>query len=249
MRGLIRALKVPEERKYKNAQAIKSNRAIQQFISLGWESIVDPGPYSFSDGKIIWDKVLIGDALFLLMQVRAMTYTHEYPIVFPCQACNKPIDHTVNVLKDMDIQPLPEVSIEHVKTGEAMTVEHGGRVLQFKLLRLGDEKEIARIQDIRKFSRSQAALAVRLLEVDGVDKHGFGIIHWIEELDAGVPDEISEILDEYDCGLDTTLDVICESCFYQQDIALPLDGSFFQRPSKKKAKRSSRLNASLGKGA
>ena len=245
MRGMIRPLKVTEERLYREAKVIKANRTIQQFISHGWVGLVDPGPYNFKGDKVDWDKLLIGDSMYLLMQVRAATYTHEYPIVFPCQGCNKPVNHTIDVLQDMEMQLLPEESRVHVSTGDPMSIMYDNREIRFRLLTLGDEKQISRIEDMRKFNRVQAALAVRIVEVEGIDKHGFGVINWIEEMDASEPDDLTEILDEYDCGLDTTIDAICEHCKYRQELDLPLQASFFRKPSKRKERRRARAQVRL----
>jgi hypothetical protein len=239
MVGLIRPLSVPEERSFKNAATSKQSDTIRRFIAGHWVKLVNPGPYNFEGDKIDWGKVLSGDSMFLLLQSRAMTYGKELPTVLQCQACGGPIKHTINVLEDFLEQRLPPDSVEHVRDGVPLTMDHNGKQIQFRLLRMEDDRQINRIKNMRDLSAEQASLAVKVTAIEDVDCSGFGVIRWIEAMPASEPDEILEEMEEYDCGIDTEFEVVCKkkNCLFDQEFTLPFSVEFFQRADQKRRKR------------
>lgn len=245
--GRIRALKVKEERLFQDPKLLKSGGLIQELIKRCWEGTTSAGPYPFDGDKVDWSQVLEGDATYLFFRVRAMTYGEEYDITLQCEACNKAIDHTVNLAEDLRQQKLPEVSAQAVSSGEPMSLRlPSGVAVQFKLLTLADRRKVEQLEDHRKLTPANARLAAHLVAVEGAGEHPFAIIRWLEDLGSGEAQALSEQIDQFDCGVDTVLELVCPHCYFDQEQDLPLGGSFFQRRSRKKRRRERLVAAQSG---
>ena len=236
--GRVRALKVKEERLFQDPKLLKSGGLMLEIVKRCWEETIDPGPYSFPGGEINWSQLLEGDAAYLFFRVRALTYGEQYDITVQCAACNRAIDHTVDLLEDLRLQELPKSAYSAVGHDEPISVKApDGRAVQFRLLRMSDQRSIDMLQNTRQLTPANARLAVRLIAVEGVGEHSGPKIRWIEDLTSGDAEELRDAVEAYDCGVDTALELTCPHCYFDQEQDLPLVGSFFQRRSRKKKRR------------
>ena len=114
------------------------------------------------------------------------------------------------------------------------------------MLTLSDAAKIDRLQEVRKLTPMNARLCARLDAIDGIGEHPFAAVRWVEDMTMGEAEQLRDLLEEYDCGVDTLLDVTCPSCFFDQEHDLPLASSFFQRRSRKKKRQQQLENANSG---
>jgi hypothetical protein len=219
----------------------------------------DPGPYQFVDGKVVWDRVLQGDAFYTFLQIRALSYGDEYDITVPCSACNAPVEHTIHIERDLKIQPLSDASRTSLERDTPLVVKmDGGQQVAFRLLTVGDERKIQRIQEARGLGAASATLAARIVGVEGLGQdvsrvtgddrpvaHAFDVLRWVEDLGAGDADQLREQLEPFDCGVETNFTITCGSCMYEQVVALPLQAGFFQRRKKQTVRETKQKSAAI----
>ena len=220
--GLMRGLKVREEKLLTDRKNARSASTTDRLLSACWEETLDPGPYDFADGKIDWDAVLIGDRVYAATQLYALTYGEIFEFSVTCreESCRSKIEWEV----DLSTLPLLELSAE-----SRLAFENGNRLettipglnnrLFFRLLTGKDEK---RFQQVRKYARGQntaAMLAFKILEIEGVEEKEKR--RFVNELSMGVARELLDEFDRHDCGVDTTIEVECPECFAAQEVELP----------------------------
>ena len=246
MVGKIRAIKVKDEKLFRDAKLIKSGKVIYELCKSVWLELSDSGPYEFHGDRVDWKKLLQGDAFWVFLQARILGYGNDYEFSIPCKSCREPIDHELNLSEDLIRKDLSQEGHEHIKTGQPIQIawesNEGTRQIAFKLLRAEDDIRLRRLEDSRDMSQENALLALRLVSVEGVESDGrpFELIRFVEELDAGEADLLREQLEEYDCGVDTDVTLVCESCFYEQVVMLPFEESFFRKRKKQRTVRRTR---------
>lgn len=229
------------------AKSVKSRRAqldkvLSDVINRCCEGVVDPGPYSFlkEGDKPNWDEMLRGDRFVTMIKLRMLSYRdgYEYDVDLRCPACNKKFNEVVNLEEDLFIQDLPEESVNHLKTGEPLTVEIAGRKVSFGLP-LGKTEALAKKISNQNPDREMAAmLRSRILDVDGVDRRD--ILNWLdgegrgdkfEGLTSDDAEELRDAFDRVDGGIDTEMEAECPDCGHIWNYDLPFDKIFM--PSRK----------------
>lgn len=235
--GVVRALKVRDEALYSNLQLLKSGTLIQELCKLCWINTINSGPYQFDNDVVNWPRVLQGDAFWIFMQLRRISYGDEYTFKHKCDDCGKIFTHTADLGKDLKLKKLPVTSVAALQADSNLsTTLPDGRAVVFKLLRSEDDKPIATLQQSRKMLLPRASLVQRLVAIDGVAEDYFSLVNFVEDMDAGEADDLSQCMEEFDCGVDTDLTITCTHCMTDQVTALPFDPGFFRRQPKKQQK-------------
>jgi hypothetical protein len=235
LKGEIRKLKVKDEAMFTDPRLIKSGRIISELCKRCWEKTLDIGPYDFPDGNVDWNQVLQGDAYWMFMQIRKASYGELYEFSDQCRNCRSRVEWSVNLDTDLVMKKLPEASEEAFKAGLPMeTTLEDGRAVHFRLLLMNDNQAISNLKETRKLPWRYAAVAQRLLSVEGVGDTKFELIRFMEDLDAGEADLLEEKVEAADCGVDTDITITCDKCFYDQVITLPFEASFFRRRKRSK---------------
>lgn len=227
LKGRIRAWKVKDRAIYKDQKVLRSNTLVKELCTRVWLETLDPGPYSFATGKLDWGQVLQGDAFWAFIQSRILSKGNIYVFRVPCRACANSIE-TPYDLSELVRKDLPEESLAALKNDSPITIDVGDRKISFKLLRTDDNKRIAQIEDNYKLEGDYAILAARLVEVSGLSPGNTQRARFIQELDEGDADRILAAMEEYDCGADVKVKVVCENCYHGWEQNLPLQPSFFQ---------------------
>ena len=89
LKGAIRKLKVREENFLADRKKLRSGVAINGVLGGVWEQTENPGPYALEDGADPdWGKVLVGDQLFAVVQMRIKTYGEIFPFRTQCGNAN-----------------------------------------------------------------------------------------------------------------------------------------------------------------
>jgi hypothetical protein len=191
------------------------------------------GPYDFPDGQIDWGMLLQGDAFWQFLQVRKASYGSEYTFSEQCK-CGSRIDWTINLDEDLKFKPLPQSSADAFRAETPLETRlEDGRLVQFRLLLMNDNPRIMDLNKNRKIPWRYAAIAQRLVHVEGVEGGYFELVRFVEDMDAGEADLLEEKMEEQDCGADTNIQIVCDKCFFEQEVMLPFEASFFRRQRKK----------------
>lgn len=246
--GRVRGMKVREERVLADRKLAKSGGQIDELLASCWEETVDAGPYTLAEGgKLDFGQVLQGDRFFALLMIRAMTYGPEYAFGIGCQndACRARIDWEVD-LQRLPVRALSEESRAAFLKGnrfEAALPDSGKRV-RYRLLTGEDERKLPALQRTAPDRLLSSVLTYRVLDIDGVDpkaKRAF-----LEDLSMRDADFLVDEFDRADCGVDTTIEIECPTCFSGQDVELPFGRGFFlpgrERTERRKARSSSSLS-------
>src|SRR5688572_173801 len=85
LRGTIRGIMVTDERILADEALAKNGRQLDELLKACWLETLDPGPYHFDGSQVEWDKVLRGDRLYALLQIRALTYGADYAFSVRCR--------------------------------------------------------------------------------------------------------------------------------------------------------------------
>ena len=168
--GVVRGLKVKEERILADKRLAKEHRQMDALLAACWIETTCKGPYDFATETPPWGKILQGDRFYVLLQVRALTYGQDYDFSVPCTnvACRRRIQWTVP-LDALPLRQLPEISRAATAGDENLSVQiPSGVSVNYKLPRGDDERALAAIRESQPDRLLSAALALRIVEVEGV---------------------------------------------------------------------------------
>ena len=177
-----------------------------------------------------WSRVLKGDlvaGLIFLAQI-SITDGDDYPFDVPCGSCGKPIQWEVK-LSDLPVKVLPEASIKKIRAGDPFEVLVAGKKVMFDLQTAAAEEPVARLmkQQGRKVGTIVDVLAAQVRSVEGVGADLKARWAWLSDLSLGELQDLQYAMAEVDCGVETSLDVECGKCGYEQEANLPLDRRLF----------------------
>jgi hypothetical protein len=237
MVGLIRPLKVSDEKLFTNKQLVNSGKIVSEICKRAWVKLVDPGPYKFSNGTMNWDQLLQGDVFYLFFQIRKLSYGPVYEFNFRCDICGKTIMTSVNIDEDLDVRELSDDAKDAVSSGQPMETKlEDGRIIRFRQLRMADEQQADRLATGRNLLTIHAMTIQRILFIEGIDTPDgqpdtIEFARFVEQLSPGEFDLLREKMEEQDCGLDTEHVVVCSNpdCGEESVIDIPLQSTFFQR--------------------
>lgn len=104
-------MKTREERFLADRKLAKAGAQLDPILAACWEETLDRGPYDFADKQIDWSKVLVGDRLFTLIQIRVASYGPDYDFSIQCEnrGCRAKIEWELNLL-DLPVVALSDKS-------------------------------------------------------------------------------------------------------------------------------------------
>jgi hypothetical protein len=199
-------------------------------LKKGTVSLINTGPYKFKDGDIDWDQVLVGDRAYALLMIRVATYGPEYAFDVSCDVCGESIKWSVN-LTDLPIQKYSDETLNAYAAGNKLLARIDNTRVVFRLI---DGKRESHAQKGLRHAKNPLVIALgqRIVEVEGTsDKMG-----WIRNLPMMKALELIEVLDQQDGGIETEIDVVCDSCSAEIPVNLPFDRREFWMPKVKKKK-------------
>jgi hypothetical protein len=214
----------------------------QQLLSGCWDSTLDVGPYSFlkeGNAKPDWKRMLKGDMLTGLIALRQMSITDgdEYEFNVRCSEndCRASIKWTVHLSK-LGTKKLSRELQEKVRTGAPIQVEFNGTPITFKLGTLAQEEPMLLVMKRHNRRKVTAVelIASQLISIEGVKDTPVARWKWVGALTWGELQDLRELLDSYDCGVETSFEVKCTSCNMEQEVALPLGKRFFSQRKRPK---------------
>lgn len=222
----VRGLKTREANILGNRQAVKQGTVMDQILTGCTLRLVDPGPYSFSNGKVDWSKVHTGDRLFTILRIRAATFGEDYAFDVRCteRSCGERIKWVLK-LCDLPVKPLPEAAREALRGDRILTTTLKGKQVRFRLITGADEEKNRRIIRAQPERLYLAALAARVVSIEGVAD--VDRMRWLEDLDLADTALLREKMDEQDGGVETDIEVECPACDTVQEVRLPFGPEFF----------------------
>lgn len=235
--GTVRNVKGRELKQMSDRKKMRTGAALDDMLKGCWLQTGESSIYTFTDGQMNFDEVLVGDRYFILTRIRMASYPNEpYAFRVSCGEadCKAPINWEV-MLEDLPVKMMSEESKKIFKAGNryVTTVSHDGNEhrVYFRLQNGKDEKRNAK-RSKQDSSDYISVLKTRLLSIDGVEDKR--IDAFLEDLDIDQHRDLLESFDEWDCGIDTTFDVVCDDCGCTKEVELPLDKAFFMPPKRSK---------------
>lgn len=206
----------------------------KMMVGLAATGIISPGPYSFKDGLIDWDKVSMADIAVANILIRA--HTDESVLLQPmCQHCRSlQRDPKEISLLDMPIRMASKEGVEHLRTGAPVRREIDGVQVYLKAVRGMDLMVVGTLQSQEEECIEEIQMCSTIHEI-----HAAGSAEAISSL----PDlrtfyraqswnfqrGISDAIDELFGGVDMSYTFRCDhiECRAEQAQQLPLDHSFY----------------------
>lgn len=208
----IRGLTGEEQNILANKKKIKQN-GLDEFIT------------SCSDQQL--EKMLLGDKFFILFQIRRLTYGDKYSFKFRCPDCDENGIFFVK-LNEFDIKYLKDRKVEGLQEGQTDNIEYTlptlNKKVKFRLLRHEDEKLMEEISKTKEDSIITAMLTLRTTWIEGEQMITEEFFKKAPGLDNAC---YREFMDECDCGIDTSVVLICKECKSEFEIDLPMNPDFF----------------------
>jgi hypothetical protein len=229
-----------------NEETVRENQVEDFILEHCWTKTIDQGPYHLKGAvNPDWDAMLVGDRFYALLSTREATYPNkEYPLKLQCGAmsCRKKFEWEVSIREMLD-KKTKRLSPEHAhlfKDGnhftETIPFSDPPVSFSFKLKTGGDAKRTQKIiQNKKTGPKNQQerqnlmieSLASYILTIDGVDKKRDKVFDYLEDLDLAPLDAMMPLIQSYDCGVDTAIDVDCPHCHEAMIVQLPFERAFF----------------------
>lgn len=232
----VRGLKGKEGKLLADKTAIRQGNVLDNMLSACTETVLDPGPYELrTDGKLDWNKVLLGDRFYTLLQIRLASFGPEYAFKVQCrdQACRERFEWGID-LNDLEVTRMSDEDRESFRSDGGFTTElSDGTQVKYRLATGADEKAVAR-------NRTQDRalvdmLAMRIVAIDGVGEFKQGdagrpvrsVKGYLEDLEWSELVKLLNALDAHDCGVKTDIEIECPACGSVQEVQLPFERGFF----------------------
>lgn len=187
-----------------------------------------------------WSELLIGDKYALMFYARQVSYGNNYAFHLTCPNC-KGVNHIqVDIREAVQMREGVTLTEDQKASGEVsepfnVSLPHSGKQIQFRLLRVADERKMVRfVRDYRKNFPGKGdptylfTLAQGLVSVDGQPTDFTTALSFVQNAVSLDTVAMRDALDENDVGPELELDFTCQLCqfyFYQM---LPLDVDFFR---------------------
>lgn len=190
--------------------------------------------------------LVLGDRLFLLLQVRSISYGRNYEYPFKCDECGRKSYGNV----DLDSIPIRHPSPEDADPSKFnVKLPILGNELRLRLLTGRDEEKISRYaQQINAKTRgrdSNVGYIYRLARrVEQIDEEDVGIREAMEFVEKLKGEDSLQLRDEiiaHDVGPEIDVEPMCQHCgFPNGPFVLPFESEFF-RPRRSRAKSDEHL--------
>lgn len=229
MRGMFRRFKVADEAVLTDARLSAEGRLFTELARLLWQETLDPGPYVLAGGKVDWRQAVQADVFHVVLQARIETLGKDIAFQAQCPdtTCRRKFEHTV----DLSALPYTKMNPELIpaiqdQNGVLVTLSDG-LSLRVRPLCAQDMQTLAQVERKTPSRLSIQELCIRVVEIDGVEKHTAKIVAAIEDLDRTAADELRDVIDRMEGGYDTEIGIECPNCRNLWETRLPFTSSFF----------------------
>lgn len=177
------------------------------------------------------NKLIASDELFLVLQLRMITYGPEYKVEAQCPHCGKTNTYKL-MLNELDINYLDD----NFKEPITVKLPRSGHTLELKILRNEDSEFVERYS--KKFAKQfnlsvrevefTARLAKYILSIDGHKVDFETAIDFVNNMMSRDTAEIRSAMSKILVGVDTRVSVDCLSCNEEFTFNMPLTSEFFR---------------------
>jgi hypothetical protein len=259
----IRELAGRDGRYLTNPKLVRDNE-VEDFVLKSCTSLVDPGPAydgKFKGDTIDWPKVLVGDRSFAFIAIREETFPSSDELFYfrvtcgngACRNSEKPFEWGIDLAKFLAKKTrrlTPEAAATFAESNRfeaRMPSTKDPRAFWFKLGTGEDQKRMAMFIEQRNASKKKHddanrmldAIVASIVEIEGVPKNRAAIVEYLEALSFRTIDALIPLIEEPNCGVETTLVVRCPKCETRREIELPFGRSFLLPKSSKRLEESS----------
>lgn len=246
--GTIRRLKIRELDILASRKQQKKGTSITSLLASVWSDTGDLGPYtapfcefrkdSNEQPVIDWNRVLLGDRTFVLLQLRRLSVGKDFYFRIPCRSpnCRRQIDCHVD-LDQVKTTGLSEEAILKLSQGDNefhRVLPFGEKSVAFKLLNGADESTVAK-RPIDEDKQLSSSLLIRLTSMEEASQSPGARRKFVEDMDADDAEWLQNEWEEADIHIETIVEIECEHCHRSQRIDLPFDADFFSRRSARKS--------------
>lgn len=240
--GEIRGLKGKEGALLSDRTAARAGALFEKLLANCWLSTTDAGIYELpASGVLDWSKVLVADRFYALLQIRARTFGDEYAFSVQCAnaGCRERFEWTLN-LQELPVVPLPDTSKAAFQAGNRFEtiLPRDGRRVWFRLMTGADEARAAQVFKTGRDGALLTALALRIVEIEGVPGHDKR--KFLDELELADAAALLDQFDAADGGVETDIQIECPACAGVQDVQLPFERGFFLPTSRGKTTSAAR---------
>lgn len=234
LRVRMRGIKGKDLDGLRDKRRVASGEAISDLLDACTIEVLDRAIYDRLP-SFAWADALVGDRTRAIVSLRETTSGGEYDFRLRCRdkECRQMIDWTLN-LGDLPIKPLSRESAETFLAGNVYETTLNDTLVKFclntgrtqaRILKLAAQHD-SKVQKSSSEGRMMLGLAGKIISVGGVDN----VMAWLGELDLLDIRQLVEAMDAVDCGVETAIEIVCDECGLKQEVELPLDSTFFQRP-------------------
>ena len=173
------------------------------------------------------------DYMYLLIQLRIVTFGPEYKIETTCPHCGNINKSVINLSEDLLVNHLPDDFEEPIK----IKLPISGDTVGCKLLRIRDTRMIQKLArkttKDSKISANEAlyqyGLAKRIVELNGEAIEFPEAQQYVQNMHAMDSVYITDKLDKIKVGYDMEVEIdSCAQCREVYDVALPIGSEFFR---------------------
>jgi len=197
------------------------------------EQVHSPVPafYSLSkEGNLDWMKVLTGDRLYALVQLRILSLGSKYEFTVHCERpyCPRMIHWKVDLDEDIPVLDLPDESLEALSANKPLSFKlpDSGNVVKFVLPTAEIEERLMKMEDNQFQTKITAQrLLHRIVDIEGVEPNDRST--FLDKMDIDELAELQIAMDDADCGIDTNIIVQCGGCKASQEVSLPFGLTFW----------------------
>lgn len=236
----LRSIKGKDLDGLRDKRRLATGEAISKLLDDCTIEVIEPSIYR-KLSAFCWADALVGDRMKAMVSLRQATSGNKYDFRVRCRDrdCRKMIDWTLE-LSTLPIKLLKPESAELFLSGNVFETHVNDTLVKFclntgrsqaKLLKLA--QQVGQKNDAGKVEtdegRALLGLLGKIVSVEGVTN----VLDWLEELDLTEISDLAKHIDEADCGVETTIEVVCfgrDGCGLKQEVELPLDSRFFMQP-------------------
>jgi len=203
-----------------------SGMAINEVLSRCLVSIGDIAPPKAGRGKFFMphlDKMLVADRTFLMIRLRQLSLGDMFHFEAVCPNCKYRHRRA-----GIDLSELERKEMEEPTKREWDVELPSKKMATFRALIGKDERKLLTIKKQRKEDLFSSLLMLRLTELDGEKVTSIAQIKGLTTKDR---DFLRGRFDDSEGGLDTQIEMTCEDCGYEWQMALPIGESSFFFPS------------------
>jgi hypothetical protein len=179
------------------------------------------------------------DRTFLLIWLRAISYTHNYEVELKCPDCDRKFAHTINLDLEYDLCP------DDFRSPLQDKLPKSGYAFTYRLSRGKDETDIQEHRDKQVRQSDMSAddtliyrTAQLLVDIEGLTNKR-ELITLIKRLPIQDVSYMRNVTTEPPFGVNTKIDVLCAACMHEFTIDLPLEANFFFPRHRRKEKDNS----------